>query len=233
MGTIDMNKIIILHGWTKNLDKWSVFIDALKKKGISAELLKIPGLTEKLDKTWDLPDYVQWLKEIVDKENDKIILMGHSNGGRIALSFVNSYPEKVKKLVLIDSAGIYHNEPLLRIKRIVFKAIARIGKKVTSSGNIKNLLYKFARESDYKDLNEDTKKTMINLIKSDLKPILSRIKTPTLIIWGAEDKTTPMSDGILMNELIKNSKLKIVSEAKHSPMYTHTQEVAKIIYENI
>jgi pimeloyl-ACP methyl ester carboxylesterase len=233
MGIIDMNKIIILHGWTKNLDKWAVFIDALKKKGISAKLLKIPSLTEKLDKVWDLPDYVQWLKEIIDKETDKIILMGHSNGGRIALSFANSYPEKIKKLILIDSAGIYHNEPLLKIKRIVFRTIAKIGKKITSSENIKNLLYKLARESDYKTLDETTKKTMINLIKSDLKPILSLIKTPTLIIWGAEDKTTPMSDGILMNELIKNSKLKIVSEAKHSPMYTHTQAVAKIIYENI
>jgi pimeloyl-ACP methyl ester carboxylesterase len=233
MGTIDMNKIIILHGWTKNLDKWKIFIDSLKKKGISAELLKIPGLTEKLDKVWDLTDYVQWLKEIVDKEKDKIILMGHSNGGRIALSFVNSYPEKVKKLILIDSAGIYHNEPLLRIKRIVFKTIAKIGKKVTSSIKVKKLFYKFARESDYRDLDEVTKKTMINLIKSDLKSILLQIKTPTLIIWGGGDKTTPLSDGILMNELIRDSKLKIVSEAKHSPMYTHTQEVVKIIYENI
>jgi pimeloyl-ACP methyl ester carboxylesterase len=228
-----MNKIIILHGWTKNLDKWSVFIDALREKGISAELLKIPGLTEKLDKAWDLPDYVQWLRDIVDKEKDKVILMGHSNGGRIALSFVNSYPEKVKKLILIDSAGIYHNKLPHRIKILVFKTIAKIGRKITSSKTLEDLLYKLAGEGDYRKSNPTVKQTMINLLNSDKNLDVSKIMTPTLIIWGADDKITPLSDGILINELLKNSKLKIVSEAKHSPMYTHTQEVVKIIYENI
>jgi pimeloyl-ACP methyl ester carboxylesterase len=233
LGTINMNKIIILHGWTKNLDKWNYFLEILKKKGFDVELLKIPGLTEKLDKVWDLPDYVQWLKNIVDKEKDKIILMGHSNGGRIALSFTNSYPEKVKKLILIDSAGIYHNELTHRIKLIVFRTIAKIGKKMTSSKTFEDLLYRLAREGDYRKSDPVLKQTMINLLNSNKNLNISKISTPTLIIWGEKDKITPLSDGIVMNELIKNSKFKIVSKAKHSPMYTHAQEVAKIIYENI
>ncbi len=226
-------KIIILHGWTKTLDKWKEFIDILEKRGIKAELPKIPGLTGSLEKVWELTDYVGWLKNITDKEKRKAILIGHSNGGRIALAFANLYPAKVEKLILIDSAGIYHNELPLKIKRTVFKAIAKIGKKLTSSKTIKNLLYKVARESDYKDLDENTKQTMSNLISSDLKPILSEIKIPTLIIWGAQDRITPLSDGILMNSLIKNSKLKVINDARHSPMFTHPEIVAKIIYEYI
>lgn len=224
-----MNKIIILHGWARTLDKWQPFLDALKKKGISADLLKIPGLTEKLEKVWGLSDYIKWLKNITDKEKDKVILIGHSNGGKISLVFTNQYPEKVEKLILIDSAGIYHNELPLKIKRMVFKTIAKIGKKLTSSEMFKNLLYKLARESDYKALDKNTKQTMINLISSNLKLILPQIKIPTLIIWGANDKTTPLSDGITMNELIKNSKLKIIEGARHSPMFTNTAEVADII----
>ena len=224
-----MKKVIILHGWTKNSDKWSVFLDALREKGISANLPKIPGLTENLDKVWNLSDYVKWLKNIVDKEKNKIILIGHSNGGRIAVAFTNLYPEKVEKLILIDSGGIYHHELPLRIKRTVFKTIAKIGKKLTSSKSMKNLLYKFTRESDYKDLDENTKQTMINLISIDLKPMLSQIQTPTLIIWGRGDKTTPLSDGRLINNLIKNSKLKIIENAHHSPQFTNPKEVADTI----
>jgi pimeloyl-ACP methyl ester carboxylesterase len=220
-----MKKVIILHGWTKNLDKWNAFLDALKEKGINADLSKIPGLTENLDKVWNLSDYVKWLKNIVDKEKNKVILIGHSNGGRIALAFTNLYPEKVGKLILIDSGGIYHNELPLRIKRTVFKTIAKIGKKLTSSRSMKNLLYKFARESDYKDLDENTKQTMINLISTDLKPMLSQIQIPTLIIWGREDKITPLSDGISMSNLIKNSKLEIIENAHHSPQFTNPKEV--------
>jgi pimeloyl-ACP methyl ester carboxylesterase len=100
-----MKKVIILHGWAKTLDKWNPLIEELNKKGASANLLRIPGLTEKLEKVWNLSDYVKWLKNIVDKESDKVVLIGHSNGGRIALAFASKYPEKVEKLILIDSAG--------------------------------------------------------------------------------------------------------------------------------
>lgn len=228
-----MKKVIILHGWTKNLDKWDEFLKELDKNGIKYNFPPIPGLTKNLEKVWDLNDYVNWLKNIVEKEKGKVILVGHSNGGRIALVFTNLYPQKVGKLILIDSAGIYHNELSLKIKRIVFKTLAKIGKKLTSSKTFKNLLYKAARESDYKELDDNVKQTMINLISTDLKLILPRIQTPTLIIWGKRDTITPLSDGFIINKFIKNSKLKIINEARHSPMFTHAKEVVKIIYEYI
>lgn len=228
-----MKKVIILHGWTKTLDKWRELLDVLGKKGIPADLPKIPGLTGNLKKIWELADYVKWLKNIVDREKGRVILVGHSNGGRIALAFTNLYPQKVEKLVLIDSGGIYHDELPIKIKRIVFKTIAKIGKKLTSSKTIKNLLYRLARESDYKDLNDNMKQTMINLISVDLKPIISQIQTPTLIIWGREDKITPLSDGLLINKLIKNSKLEIIKNAHHSPQFTHPTQVADAIVSNL
>lgn len=224
-----MNKIIILHGWTKTLDKWQKFTDSLSESKTEVNLLKIPGLTEKSEKVWKLTDYVSWLKNIIDKEKNNVVLIGHSNGGKIALAFINQYPQKVEKLILIDSAGIYHKELLLQIKKIIFKIIAKVGKKLTSSKSMRNLLYKLAKESDYKDLDDNTKQTMINLISVDLKPILSQIKTPTLIIWGANDKITPLSDGILINNLIKNSKLKIIEDARHSPQFTHPEETINTI----
>ena len=224
-------KIIILHGWTNNLDKWQPFVDDLKIKGFPVDLLKIPGLTESLKEVWKLEDYVKWLRNIIDQEKEKIILIGHSNGGRIALSFTNLYPEKVEKLILIDSAGIYHNELPHRIKILAFKTLAKIGKKITASKTLEDLLYKFAREGDYRKSNPIMKLTMINLLNSSKDLNISKIPIPTLIIWGKEDKNTPLTDGEIMNKLIKNSKLKVINEAKHSPMFTHTQEVAKIIYE--
>lgn len=214
--------IIVLHGWATETDKWGPFL-----KEIKAELFKIPGLTQKINKPWTLDDYVEWLKKKIGK---KIILIGHSNGGRIALAFTAKYPEKVEKLILIDSAGIYHNELPHRLKMFVFRTVAKIGKAITTSERLKVLLYKLAREGDYKNANPIQRQTMINLISTDLTPILPQIKVPTLIIWGRDDKTIPLSDGKLMHRLIKGSKLKIV-DGRHSPQFTNAKEVAKIINE--
>lgn len=228
-----MARIIVIHGWTKNPDKWQTFLSILRTKGIEAEFPKVPGPTEGLERVWRLENYIQWLKNITDKEKGKVILIGQSNGGRISLAFTNLFPQKVEKLILIDSAGIYHNELPLRIKKIVFKTIAKIGKKLTSSKTMKNLLYKFARESDYKDLNENAKQTMINLLNFDKDLNVSQILIPTLIIWGENDKTTPLSDGLLINSLIKNSKMKIIKGAGHSPQYTDPLEITNLISDFI
>lgn len=228
-----MNKAIVLHGWTKNRNKWQTLLDILGAKEVKTEFLKVPGPTGGLDKAWKLENYIQWLKNITNKEKGKVILIGQSNGGRISLAFTDLFPQKVEKLILIDSAGIYHNEIPIRLKRIIFKTIAKIGKKITSAKIMKDLLYKFARESDYKDLNENARRTMINLTSVDLKYILPNIQIPTLIIWGENDKTTPLSDGILMNSLIKNSKLKVIKGAGHSPHHTNPLEIADFIADFI
>lgn len=219
-------KIFILHGWTKKIDQWKPFVEYLKEDRFSVTLLKVPGLTAKTDKPWTLDDYVEWLKNILYKQKDKVILIGHSNGGRIALAFAQKYQEKLDTLVLIDSAGITQNQVPLTTKRLAFKLIAKIGKRITSSVKLKNLLYKLAGEIDYKNSDELMKKTMVNLISVNLKPALSKITCPTVIIWGEHDRIIPLSDGKFINEIIKHSKLYIIKEARHSPQYTHPEIVA-------
>lgn len=233
MGT--MKKIFILHGWTYSTEKWGPFIKLLKEGGFDVKLLEIPGLTAKIDRPWTINDYAVWLKKEIAKDKDRRIIIGHSNGGRIALAFTSKYPKLISNLVIINSAGIHHDNLTLRIKREVFKNIAKTGKFFTSSKTLRNLLYKLAGETDYRDAQENTAKTMVNLISSDVTASLSKINVPTLIIWGEKDKhnQTPISDAFLINKLIKNSKLKIIKEAKHSPQFTNPNEVLRLIKEEL
>lgn len=227
-----MKKIFILHGWTYSIDKWKPFVNFMKGKGINPILLKVPGLTEVTTKIWTLDDYVEWLKKELESE-EAPILIGHSNGGRIAIAFASKYPNKLKQLILIDSAGIYHNEPLIRFKRFIFKNIAKVGKKINSSEKLRNLLYKAAGENDYKNATPQMRQTMINLISPDLTPKLHEITAPTLIIWGKLDRSTPLSDGQLIHKHIRNSELYVIDDARHSPYSTNTEEVGEKILAQI
>ena len=226
-----MKKVFILHGWSYSTEKWQPFINLLKQKGAEVNILKIPGLTEDLNHVWTIEDYVSWLKKTI--ESNKVILIGHSNGGRIALNFAIKYPQNIEKLILMDSAGIFRNDLAIRAKRMIFKSITKVGKKLTSSQRLKNILYKIVGESDYKNATPIMKQAMVNLINSDKLLNLDGVAVPTLIIWGREDKTTPLSDGILMNKLIKNSRLEIIENARHSPMFTHPNQVAETITNNL
>ena len=229
----NLNKALIIHGWTYSLEKYKKIAEVLILKGLQTDILKVPGLTEKIDKPWNLDDYIDWLKNRIDKEKGKVVLIGHSNGGRIAGAYASLYPQKLAYLVLIDSAGISHDEFHVKLRLLFFTTLAKIGKKIGSSAILKNLLYKLTGESDYNNATADMKKTMTNLVKSDLSFSLNKINTPTLIIWGELDKVTPLSDGKIMHKFIKNSKLYIVKGAKHAPHFTHTEEVSEIISRSI
>ena len=235
---VHSEKLVLLHGWTYSSDgsdplrKWQPFIELLESQGIRCELPRIPGITKDINEFWTLDEYADWLKKMLSKDN-KIILVGHSNGGRIAFKFTQKYPEKVTKLILIDSAGIYHNELPLRFKRFLFRNIAKIGRKFTESEGLRKLIYIVAREGDYSNATPSQRQTMLNLINSDLTEILKEVKAPTLIIWGEKDKVTPLSDGQLIHSLIKNSKLSIIGNARHSPQFTNPKEVAKLINDFI
>lgn len=231
MGTI--NKALIIHGWTYSLEKYKKIAELLTLYGLKTNILKVPGLTETIDKAWILDDYINWLKNKIDKQNNKVILIGHSNGGRIAAAFASKYPQKLSHLILIDSAGIYHDELHTKLRLLFFSTLAKIGKKISTSRLLKNLLYKFAGENDYNTATPQMKKTMLNLIKLDLSFILSKITVPTLIIWGENDKVTPLVDGKLIHKLIKSSKLFVIREAKHAPHFTHAEQVAKIIIKQL
>lgn len=226
-------KIYILHGWTYSLEKWKPIVELLNRNGVEVLMLKIPGLTVPHESVWQLDDYVEWVKDQLKDEKEPIILLGHSNGGRISIAFAAKYPEKVKKLILIDAAGIYHNELSLRIKKFVFGILAKIGGTFSDSETLRTMLYKFARVSDYQRADKILRKTMLNLIRTDISNLFSSISAPTTIIWGEKDDTTLLADGKIMHEKIKGSKLFIVKNARHSPHFTNVEEVSEIILKEL
>lgn len=223
-------KTYILHGWAKNTTKWKPLIKYLKNQGVNPILLKIPGLTAPLKSVWTLDDYVTWLSKTIGNER-KINLIAHSFGGRIALKFDVKYPNTINKLILIDSAGIRPSSFPAIIKRYSFLAVAKIGKKLTSSKKARKILYKFAREKDYLQADKALKQTMANVISQDQRNDLPFVKAHTLIIWGSQDNVTPLADGRLINKNITGSRLQIIDQAKHSPHFTHTKDVAKLIID--
>lgn len=224
-----MKKIFILHGWTQSLEKWENVVRALKSEGIEGVLLKIPGLTWPIDRVWNIDDYVSWLSKELDAEKGKVILLGHSNGGRISIAYAKNHSEKIEKLILVDSAGMHHNELPVRLKRFLFGTAAKYGKKITSSIAMRKMLYKIARVKDYDEADELVKKTLINLWKSDEKRIYKDINVPVSIIWGENDHTTPLSDAKKLNKAIKDSKFFVINGARHAPQFTNTKEFVDLV----
>lgn len=235
-----MQTIYILHGWAVrdgglSKQKWQPFIDQLKLAGYKVVFLNIPGLTAPLDDAWGLEEYRLWLESQLEKRADdqKIILIGHSFGGQLAIRFTAKNSQIVEKLVLIDSSGIKDMSFGKVLKRNIFFIISKLGKIIFRGEFFRNILYKIVREEDYQQASPLLRKTMSKILNEQIIDDLPKIYCPTKIIWGELDLVTPIKHAEKIDKLIKYSELNVVKGAKHSPQYSHPIETAKLVTQFI
>ncbi len=221
-------KVYILHGWTYSLDKWEEFCQQMQAAGYETIQLKVPGLTAPSSKVWTIDQYVEWLHKELAKESSPIVI-GHSNGGRIALAYAQRYPGRLGKLVLVDSAGIPFKNRLHEAKRRTLRWAAKTSKPLANVKPLRKLVYRAVGAHDYLEAPPNMKRTLQNMLEADQRLDLASVQVPTTIIWGKGDTYTPLSMGKKMNRLISGSHLFVIAGAKHAPFYTHPHETIKLI----
>jgi len=223
-----MKKIYILHGWTYTLNAWDACLAELRAHGLEPVMLQVPGLTTESQKAWTLDEYVAWLDDTLPRDESPIVV-GHSNGGRIALALAARKPDRISRLILIASAGVVHNELPIRIKRAVFGVVAKAGSGFKHIPFVRKVFYRLIGAKDYGNAAPHMRETMKNLISVDLVPEFSKITVPTLLLWGTKDTATPLSDGRLINQAISGSKLVVFDGVGHSPHQAEPQKVGNEI----
>jgi len=238
--------VVFLHGWVKDCEKY-IPLDQyfLEHKEYSFFIPDMPGFgkSEEPKDVWNLDNYVELVDKFVEKvchQNSekltpKVIIIAHSFGGQIAIKYTVRNPDKINKLILTGAAGIRHK---LTTKQKIFFVLAKIGKILFSLPGIsylqksaQKILYKMARVKDYQEASPKMKEIMKNILAQDITPCLEKIGIETLLVWGRLDKTTPLSDGEIMNQKIKDSKLIVIDNANHSLPYQRPQEFIKIIFD--
>lgn len=225
--------LVVLHGWGGCIDSWKNFLTTLEGENLHILAFDLPGfgLSPAPEKVWQVKDYSNLVKSFIDNYNlKKVNLLGHSFGGQIATQFANDYPEYLEKLFLVGAASI-------RPKPTAFKNLLRVIAKSTQKlwpRPIRHFIYKLLGNLDYGELTDPImKQTMQNAISTDLKNILPKIKTPSIIIWGKGDTYTPLKHGLLIKKLLPNNKMYILENARHGIHLQEPLELKKIILENL
>lgn len=213
--------ILVLHGWGANIETVMPIVNILKDK-FKIHALDLPGFgkSEEPKNPIDSFKYADIVKSYIDRmEIEKVVLIGHSFGGKISIILGSKYPELVDKIVLIDSAGLIPKRgPKYYLKVYSFKSLRFIYSKLffwVKNDEKMEKFYKRFGSTDYKNSQGIMRRILVTVVNENLLPLLSKIKAPTLLIWGDKDTSTPLYMGKIMEREIKDSGLVVLEGTGH------------------
>ena len=224
--------VLILHGWGSSSLSWEPVMDQLADHNFCVYVPDLPGFGNSPEPPtdWDLQDYTQLVHQLIAELGIQgCALVGHSFGGRVSIQLASKYPRDIQFLVLCGAAGIVRRRTL---KRRMFGVVSKVGKSlplVQSHG--RKLLYFLARERDYYRASPTMRSVMSKTLKHELKELLPLIECPTLLLWGSEDKATPVADARIAESLIPNNSLVVLQGYGHSLQRQAPQKVARAVQQ--
>lgn len=215
------NPTILLHGWGQTHKSLQALADLLAENA-DVYLVDLPGFgaSPQPEEDWDTLQYADCIIELMNKEHiDHATIIGHSFGGRVCVQLAGNFPNRVKELVLIGAAGLRPKRTLKQKARFwairKIGAISRLLKPIVGPKLTTWYANRFG-STDYKNAGS-LRGILIKAVTEDLSLVASRIKAPTLLVWGDEDQSTPPEMGHRYHQLISNSKLVILPGRGHFP----------------
>ena len=130
----DGKQVLCVHGLTANCRCWDIIAEALAPTHrVLAMDLRGRGLSDKPATGYSMDSHVQDIHNLIgDLGIQPVVLMGHSLGAYIAMSFAAQYPEKAEKLILIDGGGHLTPEQWDKIGQAIKPSVDRLGQAFTS-----------------------------------------------------------------------------------------------------
>ena len=209
--------VLLLHGWGGEAASFQPVFEWLAQSH-KVFALDLPGFgkSQMPPTAWNTSDYAGFVTAFLEKFCiPKTHLIGHSFGGRISIILSAEHPEKVDRLILVDSAGI---NPRRTAKYYFRVGVAKTGKLLRRLGKYGNhLADAVSQRTGSKDYRKagDMRATLVKVVNQDLRAFLPRITASTLLIWGENDKDTPVSFGRIMEKEIPDAGLVVLKEAGH------------------
>lgn len=238
--------LIILNGIMMSTASWKAFVDdfSANNKVVLVDFFD-QGQSARMNEPYDQGLQVQLVEKLVEILGDeKVAIMGISYGGEIAIQYAIAHPEKVRSLILANTAG--RTSPWLKKIGDGWNEVAKTGSGFAYYLTTIPVIYStafFENRAEWMNGREtylteyfsrqDVREALIRLTDSSVNynvvERLGEITCPTLIISGSEDALVPVTEQQLLHQKIKGSVYVTINGVGHASMYENPTTFAALV----
>ena len=221
--------ILFLHGWTTSTAPYRESLNFLcQRYRVLAPDLPGFGNCAYPKCAADSASYVNCIISFLEALNiQKAHVIGHSGGGSVAIALATTKPELVSSLIISDSTGI----PLGSLPKVALgRAIDMVGQtpKVKLMPMVR--FYRALLHNWVFNTQNMIQCTRLALTE-DLRPLLSQVKSPTLILWGGSDRFIPLKLAYEFSQGIPDAQMLIAQGEHHEWVMFRPEIFVPIIFD--
>jgi pimeloyl-ACP methyl ester carboxylesterase len=236
--------LILLHGFTIDSRVWKPQLDSLSKK-FTVIAWDAPGAGQSSDppEGFTMNDWADCLAGLLDSVGVKQAhILGLSWGGILAQVFYKRHHQRTLSLILVDTYAGWKGSLPERIADERVQACLRDASLSPGEFVAKYIPGMFS-DSVTLDVKEELANIMsdfhpvgfrlmvTDLAKVNTKDLLPTIRVPTLLIWGENDKRSPITVAHQFRDAIPGAKLVIIPKAGHVSNLEQRNQFNKIVNE--
>ncbi len=244
--------LILLHGFLYHSMTWDRVLDALalKFRVYALDLLGF-GYSSRLESgDYSYSLYAEQVRQFMDALGlTTASVVGHSMGGGTAIQFAVQHPERVDKLILVDSAGL-PRPPSVTERIYALPFLGEFFLALPPKANLKRTLQSlvFHDPTLVTDAYVDavgqplqivgSGRAVLNILRSRMAgglrvevERLGGVGKPILLLWGREDKLLPLALGEEMHRLLPGSRLEVLDGVGHNPHEEAPEKATDVLVE--
>ncbi|MFL5586192.1 MAG: alpha/beta fold hydrolase [Ktedonobacteraceae bacterium] len=226
--------LIFIHGLGASAESWALLMPRLSREYlVYAPDLPGFGKTPLAPEGFNIRTHVLYIRRFLDALGyPQVTLVGNSLGAWIATRFAVEYPRRVKRLYLLNSAGLRRengHSPYATDRAAAHRSIERIqGRRIPMRlpGFLLDAMVGVSQRPAYKGFIDNYDP------QEELDSVLAQVQVPTTIIWGMQDGLFPITCAHDFHSGITNSELILLPGVGHVPQTQATAEVARVILED-
>ncbi|MHB0958104.1 MAG: alpha/beta fold hydrolase [Pirellulaceae bacterium] len=228
--------VVLLHGLFGSPSNWQPIMQELAEhyRFLSLQLPIEPGKNRGYASFKSIGQLTDHVSEFLDEmELDRVVLCGNSLGGQVALDLCLRQPQRVERLILCGSAGLYErNLTGSRRPRLCRNYVRAQASEIfydpalVSDELVDDILTMLSDRPYRRFLLRVAKATRDRYMLDEL----ANVNVPTLIVWGREDTITPPFVAEQFCERIRNAELVFIDQCGHSPPIEQPDEFARLTH---
>jgi pimeloyl-ACP methyl ester carboxylesterase len=223
--------VVVLHGWGGRIESMGPVLACLQAR-FRVLAVDLPGFGDAPAPTevWGTADYARWLAGLLRSRSlERAHFLGHSFGGKVALTLAATDAALIDKLILVDASGL-RSAPSLgaRLKRAASHGGRFAGRLGPPGRAFRDLVYRQVASADYRDAGP-LRPTFVKIVNEDVTELLQRIAAPTLLVWGGRDDDVPVQHGLTMERLIPDAGLVVLEGAGHFSYLDQPERFCRVV----